>query len=109
MSMFGSRAVGRWKSGVLGRNFGVEREGRLLPYRIWQAIIACLQVLSNLWRTNRMPIRIKAQTGRCAGSTWWPNPFGVVMPTSIGSFLSRHVFRPRTRFQLEVRHGQLKI
>lgn len=72
-------------------------------------MMACLQVLSNLWRTNRMPIRIKAQTGRCAGSTWWPNLFGVVMPTSIGSFLSRHVFRPRTRFQLEVRHGQLRI
>lgn len=52
---------------------------------------------------------VLARHGGRTRLVWWPNPFGVVMPTSIGSFLSRHVFGPRTRFQLEVRHGQLKI
>jgi hypothetical protein len=62
--MFGSRAVGRWGRGVLGRNFGVEKEGRRLPYRIWQAIIAQVQVQLTLWSANQYPIRGKAQTGR---------------------------------------------
>lgn len=44
----GSCAVGRWRRGVLGRNFGVEKEGRLLPYRIWQAINVRAQVQSTL-------------------------------------------------------------